>query len=133
MRYIEVIDEFYLKDMEERYRTSKRPIVRKHLQALILSANHKSMKEISEELNMSRTTLYRLFNAWDKASYDEKVDVIFVKKGRGAKPKLNSVKEILPSLVEKYNKNIKKILQALEDDYNIQVCNQTLRKYLKKL
>lgn len=132
MRNID-ISESDLKILKKRFKNHKSPIIQKRLRILELSFQKKSMKEIAEELNIGRTTLYHFFETWDNASYADKQKILFVNEGRGAKHKLDPVKEILPSLVEKYNKNIKKILQVLEDEYDIQVCSQTLRKYLKKL
>lgn len=136
MRFIDISEEdlFFLK---KNYGKLKSSTVQKRLRILELSSQYKSMREISEELNISRTTLYHFFkaweNAWENASLEEIPDTLFVKEGRGAKPKLESVKEELPILAKKYNRNIKKILQVLEDDYNIQVSSLTLRKYLKKI
>ncbi|SBV92912.1 conserved hypothetical protein [uncultured Dysgonomonas sp.] len=131
MRFIE-LSNFEIEALKERFGNHKNSVVQKRLRALELSSQYKSMKEIAEELNISRTTLYHFFEAWDKVEYEDKPDALFIKEGRGAKPKLESVKDELPILAEKYNRNIKKILQVLEDEYDIKVCSLTLRKYLKK-
>lgn len=131
MRFIELSD-FEIEALKKRFGEHKNIVVQKRLKALELSSRYKSMKEISEELNICRTTLYHFFEAWDNADLEEKPNALFIKEGRGAKPKLNSIKDEIPILVEKYNRNIKKILQVLEDDYEIQVCSLTLRNYLKK-
>lgn len=132
MRFIELSD-FEIEALKKRFGKHKNLVVQKRLRALELSSQYKSMKDISEELNISRTTLYHFFEAWEKAEYNDKPKALFIKEGRGAKPKLDSVKDELPILVEKYNRNIKKILQILEDEYNIQVCSLTLRKYLRQI
>lgn len=132
MRFIEISD-FEIEALKERFGNHKNPVVQKRLRALELSSQYKSMKEIAEELNISRTTLYHFFEAWDKSEFKDKPEALFIKEGRGAKPKLESVKDELPILVKKYNRNIKKILQILEDDYDIRVCSLTLRKYLKQM
>ena len=132
MRFIE-LEDFEIEALKKRYESLESPVVQKRLQILELSSQYKSMKEIAEELNICRTTLYHFFEAWDREEYINKKSTLFVKEGRGAKPKLDSVKDELPILVAKYNRNIKKILQVLEDDYDIQVCSLTLRKYLKRI
>jgi hypothetical protein len=33
----------------------------------------------------------------------KRIDTLFIKEGRGAKPKLDSIKEELPDLLERYN------------------------------
>lgn len=131
MRFIELSD-FEIESIKEQFKNHKSPVIQKRIRMLELSSQYKSMGEIAKELNVSRTTLYHFFEAWESAEYKDKRKTLFIKEGRGAKPKLDSVKDELPILVEKYNGNIKKILQVLEDDYNIQVCSLTLRKYLTK-
>ncbi|TWV10543.1 hypothetical protein FQ707_12660 [Bacteroidaceae bacterium HV4-6-C5C] len=51
---------------------------------------------------MSRITLY-CFKKWENAELSEKIETLFIKDGRGAKPKLDSIIEELPDLVERYN------------------------------
>lgn len=132
MRFIEISD-FEIEYLKEKFKNHKSPVIEKRIQMLELSSKFKSMEEIAKELDISRTTVYHFFETWENAEYKDKQKTLFIKEGRGAKPKLDSVKDELPILVEKYNRNIKKILQVLEDDYDIQVCSLTLRKYLKKI
>lgn len=132
MRFIELSD-FEIEALKKRFGKHKNPVVQKRLRVLELSSQYKSMKEIAEELNISRTTLYHFFEAWDKAEYDNKPDALFIKEGRGAKPKLEPITDELPVLVEKYNRNIKKILQVLEEEHGIRICSLTLQKYLNKM
>ncbi len=90
------------------------------------------MKEIIEATGMSRTTLYRFFEEWENTDFSEKIDTLFIKNGRGAKPKLDSIKDELPNLVERYNGRISVILRVIEENYGIIVSRPTLQKYLKK-
>lgn len=129
MRFIELSD-FEIESIKEQFKNHKSPVIQKRIHMLELSSQYKSMEEIAKELNISRTTVYHFFEAWENAEYKDKRKTLFIKEGRGAKPKLDSVKGELPILIEKYNRNIKKILQVLEDDYDIQVCSLTLHKYL---
>jgi len=89
------------------------------------------MKEIIEVTGMSRTTLYRFFENWDNSEFSEKIDSIFIKSGRGAKPKLDLIKDELPDLAQRYNGHISVILKVLKENYGITVCRLTLQKYLK--
>jgi len=132
MRYIELTNEE--RDvLESKFRKMKSPVVRKRIDALLLSSQYNSMSQISNKLGISRTSLYHFFNEWENTECHERLRTLFIKKGRGAKSKLEPVKEHLPLLVEKYNRNIKKILKMLECEYGIQVCGLTLQKYLKKM
>lgn len=60
MRFIELEDS-EKKELVRRYANHKNATVRKRVQALILSSQYYSIKEIIEATGMSRTTLYRFF------------------------------------------------------------------------
>ncbi len=129
MRFIELEDS-EKEELVRRYANHKNATVRKRVQALILSSQYYSMKEIIEATGMSRTTLYRFFEEWENTGSSEKIDTLFIKDGRGAKLKLDSVKNELPNLVERYNGKISVILRVLEENYGIKVSRPTLMKLL---
>lgn len=131
MRFIELEDN-EKEELERRYANHKSATVRKRVQALILSSQYYTMKDIIDTTGMSRTTLYRFFEEWENAELSEKIETLFIKDGRGAKPKLDSIIEELPDLVERYNGRISVILRILEENYGIKVSRPTLKKYLKK-
>ena len=131
MRFIELEDS----EKEElllRYANHKSTTVRKRVEALILSSQYYSMKEIIETTGMSRTTLYRFFKEWENTELSERIDTLFIKDGRGAKPKLDLIIEELPDLIERYNGKVSVILRVLEENYGITASRPTLQKYLKK-
>lgn len=130
MRFIELEDS-EKEELLRRYANHKSTTVRKRVQALIFSSQYYSMKEIIEATGMSRTTLYRFFEEWENTELSERINTLFVKDGRGAKPKLHSIIEKLPDLVERYNGKISVILRVLEENYGIKVSRPTLKKYLK--
>jgi hypothetical protein len=131
MRFIELEDR-EKEELVRRYANHKSATVRKRVQALILSSQYYTIKEIIEATGMSRTTLYRFFEKWENADFSEKIDTLFIKNGRGAKPKLDSIIEELPDLVERYNGKIPVILRVIEEYYGIKVSRPTLQKYLGK-
>ena len=130
MRFIELEDS-EKKELVRRYANHKNATVRKRVQALILSSQYYSMKEIIEATGMSRTTLYRFFKEWENTELSERIDTLFIKDGRGAKPKLDSIIEELPDLAQRYNGRISVILRVIEENYGITVSRPTLQKYLK--
>ena len=132
MRFIELEDN-EKEEMVRRFGNHRSATVRKRVQALILSSQYYSMKEIIEATGISRTTLYRFFEDWDNAEFTEKLDTLFIKDGRGAKPKLDSIIEELPDLAERYNGRISVILRVIEENYGIKVSRPTLKKYLSKV
>lgn len=132
MRFIELEDS-EKEELVRRYANHKRATVRKRVQALILSSQYYTIKEIIEATGMSRITLYRFFKEWENTELSEKIETLFIKDGRGAKPKLDSVIEELPDLLERYNGRISVILRVLEDNYGLKVSRPTLKKYLGKI
>lgn len=129
MRFIE-LDDSMKEVLVCKYENHNSATVRKRVQALILSSEYHSMAEIIKMTGMSRTTLYRFFEDWDNAVFLEKIDTLFIKEGRGAKSKLESVKNELPDLAERYKGKISIILRVLEENYGIKVSRPTLQKYL---
>lgn len=132
MRFIELEDS-EKEELVHRYANHKSARVRKRVQALILSSQYYTMKEIIEATGMSRTTLYRFFKEWENTELSERIEALFIKEGRGAKPKLDSIIEELPDLAERYNGRISVILRVIEDNYGIKVSRPTLQKYLGKI
>ena len=132
MRFIELEDS-EKEELMRRYANHKSATVRKRVQALILSSQYYTMKEIIEATGMSRTTLYRFFKEWENTELSERIEVLFIKEGRGAKPKLDSIIEELPDLAERYNGRISLILRVIEENYGIKVSRPTLQKHLRKI
>ena len=132
MRFIELEDS-EKEELMRRYANHKSTTVRKRVQALILSSQYYSRKGIREATGMSRTTLSRFFKEWENMELSERIDTLFIKDGRGAKPKLDSIIEKLPDLAERYNGRISVILRVLEENYGIKVSRPTLQKYLKAI
>lgn len=64
--------------------------------------------------------------------FSKKTDTLFIKNDRDAKPKLDSIIEELPDLVQRYNGKIPVILRVIEEYYEIKVSSPTLQKYLGK-
>ncbi|MCD7849303.1 MAG: hypothetical protein LUH63_05915 [Parabacteroides sp.] len=79
-----------------------------------------SMQEIVDEIGFCRTTLYHLFNRWEySTNRKDRFKALSIGKGRGAKPKLDSVKDELPKLVEKHNGKTSVILRVLEKNMGL--------------
>ena len=117
--------------LTELQKTSVNSVVRKRCLYLLLSDNLYSMKEISSITNVHWETVSRLFDSWERATREQKLSVLSIAPGRGAKVKLNEVKDLLPELVEKHSRNLNPILAILEKEYNIKVCKSTLQNFLK--
>lgn len=130
MRYIKLSEEEKAQ-LTKLYKTSFNSVLRERCLSLLYSNERRSIKEVSELVKLSRRTLERFFNAWE--SMPNKYDTLSIAEGRGAKTKLEPVKDLLPDLVREHCRNLNPILEELESKYNIRVCKLTLQNFLKDL
>jgi hypothetical protein len=108
-------------------------IVRLRCNLLKLSDKKLSMKAISRLTDIKWLRIVEFFNAWESAkNITEKQKTLSIKKGRGAKQKLESVKEILPDLVKKNSRNLNAVLAILAEKHQIKICKLTLQNFLKE-
>lgn len=91
------------------------------------------MKKISAITDEGWYSVWRFFNAWERAeNLEEKQKTLGIKKGRGAKNKLESVREIIPELVRENARNLNVVLSILKEKHQINVCKVTLQNFLKE-
>ena len=132
MRYINLSEEEQIL-VNKLEKESPNHITRLRCNLLKLSHKKLSMKEISRLTDIKWLRIVELFNAWERAvDLDEKQETLYIKKGRGAKVKLDPVKEILPDLVAENSRNLNVVLSILSDKYQINVCKVTLQNFLKE-
>lgn len=117
--------------LEYLYRTSDNLVVRRRSQSLLLSNDKHSMKSICRITKVGRTSLYYFFNAWEHSGEEDRFTTLSIAPGRGAKVKLESVKELLPEMIKEHNRNLNPVLDELASKYNITVCKATLQSFLK--
>lgn len=132
MRYITLSqDEQILVNKLEK--ESPNHITRLRCNLLKLSNKKLSMKAISRLTDVKWLRIVDFFNAWENAvNLEEKLKTLSIKKGRGAKEKLEPVKDIIPDLVNKNNRNLKAVLSILAEEHQINVCKVTLQTFLKE-
>ncbi|MCC9033008.1 hypothetical protein LNP80_13590 [Chryseobacterium sp. C-39] len=105
------------------------------LRCNLLKLSHKklSMKEVSRLTDIKWLRIVEFFNAWENAeTLSEKQKTLYIKEGRGAKVKLDPVKEILPGLIKENSRNLKVILSILSEKHQINVSKVTLQNFLKE-
>ncbi|MBD3907374.1 hypothetical protein NAL32_22150 [Chryseobacterium sp. Ch-15] len=91
------------------------------------------MKEVSRLTDIKWLRIVEFFNAWENAeTLSEKQKTLYIKEGRGAKVKLDPVKEILPGLIKENSRNLKVILSILSEKHQINVSKVTLQNFLKE-
>ncbi len=130
MRYIILTDK-EREQLEQSYKTSTNFIERSRSLQLLLSDRKNSMADVSRITKIDLQAVVRLFNAWDSASAESKMDTLSIASGRGPKVKLEQVRDKLPEMVEKHSRNLNPILHWLYIEHNIKICKQTLRTFLK--
>jgi transposase len=131
MRYI-VLSEEERDTIKLLQKTSPNYVVRQRCNFLSLSEKKLSMKDISVLTDVSWFTVSRFFNAWEGAgNIEEKIGTLQIKEGRGAKNKLDSVKDIVPDLVQKNSQNLNAVLAILKEEHQITICKLTLQNFLK--
>lgn len=132
MRYIKLTEEEKSK-LNHLYKSSPNVVVRRRCLSLLLSDDKHSMNSVAKITQVNRTTLYYLYNAWESAHGTAKFDILSIEDGRGAKVKLEPVRELLPDLVNQHSRNLNPILKELQSKHNISVCKLTLQNFLKEL
>jgi transposase len=87
------------------------------------------MNELIAIFKVSRKTLHNWLTAWE----DEKLVGLYERVGRGRKPKLKEEqKEQIREWVKDEPKNLKKILGRVEQEWNISLSKDTLKRVLKE-
>jgi transposase len=131
MRFIKLTEE-ELNVVEKLYKTSENSVERERCMFLKLSAQKRSIMEITRIMGVKRLKISRFFDAWEKAhGLEEKKKTLRIKKGRGAKLKLEKVQDIVPSLVKEHHRNLNVVLNILEKEYHIHISKNTLKTFLK--
>jgi transposase len=130
MRFI-VLTNLEREQLEKIHITSTNFIERSRCFQILLSDRKNSMAEVSRITKVDLQAVIRLFNAWDSASAENKMNTLSIASGRGPKVKLEQVRDKLPEMVEKHSRNLNPILHWLDIEYNIKICKQTLRTFLK--
>lgn len=114
-------------------RESLNHIIRLRCNLLKLSGKKLSMKEIERLTDVKWLRIVDFFNAWENADgLEAKTATLKIKPGRGAKSKLEPVKEVVSNLLEANNRNLNSVLAILKEEHKISVSKSTLRIFLKK-
>jgi transposase len=106
-------------------------VVRKRSLWLLLSNQGNSMSKVAKMAGVDYTAVERLLNAWENAEPENRFSVLKQAKGQGAKVKLKPIEKQIPELMEKHDRNLKFVLQDIENQYDIKICKITLQNFLK--
>ena len=89
------------------------------------------MSKIARMLGMCYQAISNLLEAWETAEPENRYSVLRYAKGQGAKAKLKPIEKQIPELLEKHNRDLKLVLQDIENKHNIAICKVTLQTFLK--
>ena len=109
------------------YKTSTNSTVRKRSHCLLLSHKGKTINELIVLFDMSRSTVVRLFDNWEK----EQLKSLSISVGRGAKRRLAGYEDVIKEQLELHNRNLKMVLLHINEELNIKICKRTLLNFLK--
>lgn len=126
MRYV-TLKQDEIEALEKLQKSSVSNTVRKRSQCLLLSNQKRTIIDLSGIFNVNRRTIERWFDSWEKTG----VDSLAIKPGRGVKPKLEGLEDVISQQLEKHNRNLKNVLTYLEKHHNITICKRTLQNFLK--
>ena len=130
MRYIKNITTEELSILKDRKKNAKSVTERNKAHSIILSSKKKSIKELIEIFDNSRSTIMRWLNGWDK----DKVASLtpLPRKGRHTKLKEHLHKEKIAQWIKERPNKMVWLLSKIEEEFNIKITDDTARTFLKK-
>lgn len=130
MQFIRELNPETLRLLQRLYRQSRYHQVRQRAHCLILSTQSLTIAQLMSIFGVTRKTLYNWFNAWEERG----VVGLYDRPGRGRKPTLTSVhKEQIREWAKQYPKQLKQILQKVQDEWGIIVSKDTIKRVLKAM
>lgn len=132
-RFISNLTREQISSLKNGYTTGKSPVYRRRCQCILLSNSGKTVKELAEMFSVQTRTIYQWFNIWNK----EGICGLQLKKGRGAKPKLDQSDPVvvvkIKDIVENEPRSTKVMVAQINAGMNIDMSTKTLKRFLKRL
>lgn len=126
MRYV-ILKIEEVEALEKLHKNSTNNTVRKRSQCLLLSHQKRSIIDLSGIFDVSRRTIERWFDSWSKLG----VASLEIQPGRGVKTRLKGLDNEIKEQLEEHSRNLKNVLNYLEEQHNIVICKRTLQNFLK--
>jgi transposase len=87
------------------------------------------MPQLIRLFNISRKTLYNWLTRWE----DERLIGLYDRIGKGRKPKLDQdQKQQIKEWVKKNPKNLKKVLNEVQEEWGVSISKETIKRIVKK-
>ena len=113
--------------LEHIQKTNPNNTIRKRSQCLLLSHQRRTITDLSNIFNVSRRTIERWFDGWNKNG----VDSLPIANGRGVKTRLKGFEQEISEQLQIHSRNLKNVLQYIKNEHNINICKKTLQNFLK--
>jgi len=126
-----VLSQFEKEKLTYLQKYSDNSVERNRSLCLLLSNQGNSMSKIAKMRGMCYQAISNQFDAWEASEPENRFSVLRHTEGQGAKVKLKPVEKEIHELMEKHNRNLKLVLQDIENEYNIKICKVTLQNFLK--
>jgi transposase len=112
------------------YRQSQRFAIRQRAHCILLSAQGMRIAQLMQIFGVSRKTIHNWFVAWET----HKLVGLCDRPGRGRKPTFTSEQqEQIRQWVNQSPKQLKQVLQRIQEEWGIDVSKDTLKRVLKSL
>lgn len=132
IRTIELSDE-QRTELEKGYKKGKTHSYRIRCQMILLKSEKRTSLEISEVLGCCEVVV----NTWLDRYESEGIKGLETRAGRGRKPILSTQNPVhlekVKSEIRKHPQSVKTVVAKLEEDLDLQMHPDTLKRYLKKM
>lgn len=130
MQFMRELNPETLRLLQRLYRQSRHHQVRQRAHCQILTTQNLTTAQLLGIFGVTRKTLYNWFKAWEERG----VVGLYDRPGRGRKPTLTSVqKEQIREWAKQYPKQLKQILQKVQEEWGITVSIDTIKRVLKAM
>ena len=110
------------------YRQSNRLAIRQRAHCILLSAQGMSIGQLMQIFDVSRKTIHNWFVAWES----QKLVGLCDRTGRGRKPTFTpEQQEQIKQWVNESPKQLKRVLQNIEEEWKIKVSKDTIKRVLR--
>jgi transposase len=128
MRFVRDLSEETQKILGRIYKQSKHHLVRQRAQCILLSFQGWTLAQLIQLFGISRKTLYTWLTRWE----DERLVGLYDRPGRGRKFKLtDEQKQQVREWVAAEPKNLKKVLNQIQEEWGLEVSKDTVKRVVK--
>lgn len=129
MFFIREINPLSFKLLERIYRQSRHHQVRQRAHFLILVSQKIKIEELMKIFEVSYKTIYNWLNRWES----EGMVGLYNKPGRGRKRTFNPAQEeIIRKWALQEPRQLKKVIQLVKEEWEIEISGETIKRILKK-